>query len=53
MDLDTQTNVIRQLEAELWKLMRFSVAILNFEFLGGNIWRPVGASQVIAVHSYV
>ena len=36
MDLDTKTNVIRQLEAELWKLTKFSAAILNFEFLGGG-----------------
>ena len=49
MDLDTKTNVIRQLEAELWKLTRFSVAILNFEFFGWNCWSGIVVPAIFGI----
>ena len=49
MDLDTKINVIRQLEAELWKLVRFSVAILNFEFFGWNHWSGVMVRTIFGI----
>ena len=42
MDLDTKTNVIRQLEAELWKLT-------SFEFLGGNRWSGVVVPAIFGI----
>ena len=49
MNLYTKTNVIRQLEAELWKLTRFWAAILNFEFLGGNRWSGVVVPAIFGI----
>ena len=51
MDLDTKTNVIRQLEAELWKLtISILGSHLNFEFLGGgDCWSGVVVPAIFGI----